>query len=158
MTLHAVYDGDTGRIEAICSGPAVEAETRPHIEIPDGTDVTGKMVDPETESLVDDPDYTTAPLIEYLNQATIPSEQKQAYRDGAAVWEQAKLDWQAAKADADAAAQEYDDAETTQEMADALDARLDALQAQEVAVAALFNDGVIPALDVLFKVAMGEEP
>ena len=83
---------------------------------------------------------------------------KQTYRDGASVWEQAKTDWQDAKADADAAAQVYADASTTQEMADALDARNDALQAQEVAVATLFNDGVIPAMDALFEVAMGEEP
>ena len=115
-------------------------------------------VDVETNELVKSRQWPERTLTDILDRADIPLDLKAAYRDGAAVWEQAKTDWQDAKADADAAAQAYDDAPTTQEKADALDARNDALQAQEVAVATLFNDGVIPAMDALFQVAMGEEP
>lgn len=93
-----------------------------------------------------------------LDRAAIPSEQKQAYRDGKAALETARADWTDARQAAAAAKTQLDAASTTQEYVDALEARDDALQDQLDVIATFFNSGVVPAMDVLFRTVMDEEP
>jgi len=50
--MHVTYSPDTGEIVGTITG-AIDASTaRPTIEVPDGTDLDGRAVNPDTESLV----------------------------------------------------------------------------------------------------------
>jgi hypothetical protein len=50
--MRVTYSPDSGDIVATITGPVDASTARPKIEVPDGTDLDGRAVDPDSESLI----------------------------------------------------------------------------------------------------------